>query len=223
MLHQDTPYSAATSEIARAERDAACSSRGRSRPVSRHRGCTRADRSVNTRCEHRGSAHRYRRLRQISSRRRCPNGRSFYPRLPQIVRSAAGQHLTPRTGVLIGDLHDHTRRTPVSSSSHDTTRNPGRSNNNDVPSLTGGLLRDRLRQRSAWEATPPSAGYDTQPLTIHRGEPVRLQFGANSEPAPEGLVDCALRWIRYSAITHASAGCSAPQDSSLVSGHQHPC
>ena len=57
-LHQDTPYSAATSDSARAERDAACSSRARNRAVSRHRGGTCADRSVNTRCAHRRSRQR---------------------------------------------------------------------------------------------------------------------------------------------------------------------
>jgi len=56
-------------------------------------------------------------------------------------------------------------------SSHDTIRNPGRSYNNDVASLIGGLLPIDFRHRSAWEATTTSGHYDTRPLITHREEP----------------------------------------------------
>src|SRR5829696_5390559 len=113
----------------------------------------------------------------MTSNGRCPNGRSLIRDclrsygLPPTSTPHRGQACSSATCMTT------TRRPPGGISTQDTTRNPGKSNNNELPSLTGGLLHDRLRHRSAWEATPPSARYDTRRLTIHRGEPVYLIVG----------------------------------------------
>jgi hypothetical protein len=89
--HHDTPYSAATSDTARADREAACSSRVRSRAVSRHRGGTCTDRSVNTRRAHRCSRQRYRSTHPpsfLSQSRPAPPGSTDVR--PPGVRSGMG-------------------------------------------------------------------------------------------------------------------------------------
>src|SRR5512135_2394527 len=103
--------------------------------------------------------------------RPMPHWQILDPRLAHVERAPAHQHPAPRAGVLVGACITTTRRTSGATCSHDTTRNPGRSNNNDVASLTTWPPADRSRHRSAWEATPHSACNDTPALTIHREEP----------------------------------------------------
>src|SRR5512135_3207956 len=104
--------------------------------------------------------------------RPMPHWQILDPRLAHVERAPAHQHPAPRAGVLVGACITTTRRTSGATCSHDTTRNPGRSNNNDVAPLTTWPPADRSRHRSAWKATPHSACNGTPALTIHREEPV---------------------------------------------------
>src|SRR5512135_77245 len=64
--------------------------------------------------------------------RPMPHWQILDPRLAHVERAPAHQHPAPRAGVLVGACITTTRRTSGATCSHDTTRNPGRSNNNDV-------------------------------------------------------------------------------------------
>jgi hypothetical protein len=66
-----------------------------------------------------------------------PERQILDPRLPHVMRLAAHQHAAARARMLIGLLHHHQPAHTSGINVHDRTRNPGRSNNNDVASLIG--------------------------------------------------------------------------------------
>ena len=78
------------------------SSAPRARPGVQQSTC--ADRSVNTPCAHRGSVHRYRRFRQMTSSGRWPNGRSLiHDSHGQAPYRASSRLARERTGRRRGD------------------------------------------------------------------------------------------------------------------------
>ncbi len=102
--------------------------------------------------------------------RAVPDRQILDPRTAHVIRLPADDHTAAGAGMLPGGLHDHDLSYPENGRFHRHNPKPWKVVQQRRNVTHRWPPADRLRHRSAWEATSQSACYDT-PLTIHREEP----------------------------------------------------